>query len=141
MHRSTQVLSPLALEVSSNGQPTGTPDPAIERDDEIAYEGLTGSPSHLWRQTGCPGPYGTGCFRLSVNQNESKCKRSTPSRLVCHLEDATKPKSSKTHPYYQNVFIRHWHRVSHIGVTYSYCRIMYLRHLRSYCGKIVVRVV
>ena len=97
MHRSTEVLYPLSLEVASNGQPTGTPDPAIDRDDEIAFIGITGSPSYLWRHTGCPGPYGTGCFKLSINQSEAKCKRST--RLVCNLKDASKSKSSKTQPY------------------------------------------
>ena len=116
MHRSTGVLYPLALEVSSSGQPTGTPDPAMERDDEISLAGVTGSPSYLWRHTGCPGPYGTGCFKLSINQNESKCKRST--RLRCHLNNASNnnpTNSSKTFPYHQYVFIRHWHRVSHTG--------------------------
>ena len=61
MHRSTEVLYPLSLEVASNGQPTGTADPAIVLDDEAIFEGVTGSFSYLWRHTGCPGPYGTGC--------------------------------------------------------------------------------
>ena len=42
MHRSTQVLYPLALELA-----TGDAGPAIALADEIAFEGANGSPLYL----------------------------------------------------------------------------------------------
>ena len=117
MHRSTEVLYPLSLEpitvrpVRQPRAPTATADPAMVLEDEKAFVGVTGSQSYLWRHTGCPGPYGTGCFRLTIHQNEAKCKRST--QMLCSLRDASKP--AKHNSYRTLVFIRHWHRVSHIG--------------------------
>ena len=87
-------------------------------DNEIAFEGINGSPSYLWRDTGCTGPYGTGCFRLSVYQNESKCTQA--AQLKCHLKDASH--TSKAHPYHIIIYLRQWHRVSHIG-TEQRCKL------------------
>ena len=104
MQRSTQVFYPLALELACV-----TADPVRALADEIAFAGANGSPLYLWRHTGCPGQFRTGCCRLSSYQNKSVVQRKT--ELVCHLKDASRIR--KCAPYRIVYPIRERRRVSH----------------------------
>ena len=63
IHRTTGMLYSLSCEVETGNDPTSFSE--VQFADEIAHTGVNGKHQHLWRCTGCPGQYGTGCYKSS----------------------------------------------------------------------------
>ena len=54
----------------------------VKSSDEIAFLGVSGTPQFLWKHTGCPGQFGSGCYRLSVFQSRSTTATSKQMKLL-----------------------------------------------------------
>jgi len=109
IHRPTGMVYPLASEVLTGTDPESFHEVAIA--DEIANAGVIGQHRYLWCHTGCPGQFGSGCYRFSMHKSVSTTKTSYAMR--CHIRDASLTNRKMIKEWYIiRPPISKWHRVS-----------------------------